>query len=58
MDEFDPEDVPTVGLLLNELDHIPADVEGVAKVRRVEGESIAVPRDSQTTGGELTQGRL
>lgn len=38
VDDFDPDTVPTVGDLLNELDNVPADSEDV-KVRRVEGES-------------------
>jgi hypothetical protein len=37
IDEFDPEGVPTVGDLLNELDHLPAAGEVDEKARRVEG---------------------
>ena len=39
VDDFDPDTVPTVGDLLNELDNLPADSDDVAKARRVEGES-------------------
>jgi DNA primase small subunit len=38
VDEFDPETVPTVGDLLNELDHLPTDTDDIAKARKVEGE--------------------
>lgn len=37
MDEFDPDTVPTVGDLLNELDHIPVDSAEEGK-RRTEGD--------------------
>lgn len=36
IDEFDPETVPTVSDLLNELDHLPP-TEGEEKAKRVEG---------------------
>jgi len=39
IDEFDPEGVPTVSDLLNELDHLPAAGEVDEKARRVEGTS-------------------
>lgn len=38
VDEFDPETVPTVGDLLNELNNVPTDSEE-SKARRVEGQS-------------------
>lgn len=41
VDQFDPEAVPTVGDLLNELDSIPATDED-SKGRKAEGESTAV----------------
>jgi DNA primase small subunit len=38
IDEFDPEVVPTVSDLLNELDHLPTTAEAEdSKARRVEG---------------------
>jgi hypothetical protein len=38
IDEFDPEVVPTVSDLLNELDHLPTAAEAEdSKARRVEG---------------------
>lgn len=38
VDEFDPDTVPTVGDLLNELDRVPPPDEDSVKGRRVEGE--------------------
>ncbi len=43
VDDFDPETVPTVGELLNELDRMPAD-DGEEKARRTEGMAIATGR--------------
>lgn len=37
VDDFNPDTVPTVGDLLNELDRIPAE-NGEEKARKVEGE--------------------
>ena len=52
IDEFDPEGVPTVSDLLNELDHLPAAGEVDEKARRVEGGSSPY-RDSREANGRL-----
>jgi hypothetical protein len=37
VDEFDPEGVPTVGDLLNELDRVPSEGGDIEGKRKVEG---------------------